>query len=48
VTDKFMGEFHRQGLAQEFECFGSFKRKFSWKKGDAIPPGQMDGPGGRS
>jgi hypothetical protein len=48
VTDKFMGEFHRQGLAQEFECFGSFKRKFSWKKGDAIPPGQMDGPGARS
>jgi hypothetical protein len=29
ATDKFMGEFHRQGLAQEFECFGSFKRTFS-------------------
>jgi hypothetical protein len=33
VTDKFMGEFHRQGL--------------SWKKGDPIPQGQLDGPGGR-
>ncbi len=47
VTDKFMGEFHRQGLAQEYDCFGSFKRHFSWKKGQAISQGQLDGPGGR-
>lgn len=32
VTDKFMGEFHRQGLAHEFDCVGSFKRKLTWKK----------------
>jgi len=47
VTDRFMGEFHRQGLAREFDCFGSFKRHFSWKKGETIAQDQLDGPGGR-
>jgi hypothetical protein len=47
VTDAFMGEFHRQGLAKEYDCYGSFKRSFSWKKGDPIPQAQLDGPGGR-
>ena len=47
VTDAFMGEFHRQGLAREYDCYGSFKRSFSWKKGDPIPQAQLDGPGGR-
>ena len=47
VTDKFMGEFHRQGLAQEFDCFGSFKRHFSWKKGQPLPKSQLQPSGGR-
>lgn len=47
VTDKFMGEFHRQGLAQEYDCFGSFKRRLTWKKGQSIPVSQMEAPGGR-
>lgn len=47
VTDKFMGEFHRQGLAQEYDCNGSFKRRLTWKKGQAIPAPQLEGPGGR-
>jgi peptidoglycan hydrolase-like protein with peptidoglycan-binding domain len=47
VTDKFMGEFHRQGIAKEYDCVGSFNRHFSWKKGDPIPSAQLDGPGGR-
>ena len=47
ITDAFMGEFHRQGLAKEYDCYGSFKRSFSWKKGDPIPQAQLDGPGGR-
>ena len=47
VTDAFMGEFHRQGLAREYDCHGSFKRSFSWKKGDAISQAQLQGPGGR-
>jgi hypothetical protein len=32
VTDKFMGEFHREGLAHEFDCVGTLKRRFTWKK----------------
>jgi hypothetical protein len=45
ITDHFMGEFHRQGLAQEFDCFGSFKRSFTWKTGGAISPAQLDAGG---
>ncbi len=30
VTDKFMGTFHRQGLAKEFNCFGSIKLTKAW------------------
>jgi hypothetical protein len=40
ITDRFMGEFHRQGLAQEFDCMGSFKRRFTWTAGSSIPGGQ--------
>lgn len=47
ITDAFMGEFHREGLAQEFDCNGAFKRHFTWRKGDVIPPAQLDSPGGR-
>ncbi len=41
ITDHFMGEFHRQGLAQEFNMYGSFKRKLSWEKGQSIPANQI-------
>jgi hypothetical protein len=47
VTDEFMGEFHRQGLAQEFDCVGSFRRSFSWKAGTPIASGQLHTPGER-
>jgi len=47
VTDRFMGEFHRQGLAQEYDCRGSFKRRLTWKKGQIIPGSQLTAPGGR-
>jgi hypothetical protein len=47
VTDEFIGEFHRQGLAQEFDCVGSFRRSFSWKAGTPIASGQMHAPGER-
>ncbi|WP_417196232.1 RHS repeat domain-containing protein [Akkermansia sp.] len=33
VTDEFMGEFHRQGLAREFDMRGSVKKTVKWKKG---------------
>ncbi len=49
VTDHFMGEFHRQGLAQEFDCVGAFRRKLAWKVGERISRSQMDPPAaGRS
>jgi hypothetical protein len=47
ITDEFMGEFHRQGLAQEFDCHGSIKRQFTWQAGQAIPPSQFARPSGR-
>jgi hypothetical protein len=30
ITDEFMGEFHRQGLAREFDCFGEVRRSVKW------------------
>jgi len=30
ITDKFMGEFHRQGLAREFDMEGSIKAAIEW------------------
>ncbi|HEY8945831.1 MAG TPA: hypothetical protein VIM73_16295, partial [Polyangiaceae bacterium] len=47
ITDHFMGEFHRQGLAQEFDCTGVFRRRFAWKAGERIPASQMHGTGSR-
>lgn len=47
ITDKFMGEFHRQGLAQEYDEIGMIKRQFSWKQGQTIPPQQYARSGGR-
>ena len=38
ITDKFMGEFHRQGLAQEFDCVGSIKHTYTWTVAAAVPP----------
>ena len=38
ITDEFMGTFHRQGLAQEFDCDGSVDREFTWGETTAIPP----------
>ena len=47
ITDEFMGSFHRQGLAREYDAVGLIKRKFSWKQGQAIPPEQYNRRGGR-
>ena len=44
ITDQFMGEFHRQGLAREFDCVGSVRRTFSWKQGDEISSTQFFSP----
>jgi RHS repeat-associated protein len=34
ITDKIMGDFHRQALAKEFDMVGSIKKKVSWRLGD--------------
>lgn len=39
VTDEFMGEFHRQGLAKEFDCHGKIARRFTWE--GAATPGEQ-------
>ena len=44
ITDHFMGEFHRQGLAREFDCIGSVRRRFTWKQGEDISNGQLTAP----
>ncbi|MCC7342932.1 MAG: peptidoglycan-binding protein [Bryobacterales bacterium] len=48
ITDAFMGEFHKQGLAREYDEIGSLRRTFQWKHGGLIPPGQFNAPGSRS
>jgi RHS repeat-associated protein len=47
VTDAFMGDFHRQGLAREFDMRGSIKKTAKWKKGQApqITDGWASGGG---
>jgi hypothetical protein len=47
ITDEFMGEFHLQGLAMEFNQVGHVKRNLKWNRGGAIPPHQLDAPGWR-
>lgn len=41
ITDEFMGEFHRQGLAREFDCHGSIRRHLVWSPGVKPPTDQV-------
>ena len=45
ITDEYMGEFHRQGLAREYDCFGSARRQLRWEHGQPIPRPQLNAPG---
>jgi len=47
ITDEFMGEFHLQGLAKEYDEIGMIKRKFTWKQGERLPEIQFEPIGGR-
>lgn len=31
ISDDFMGKFHKQGVAREYEVFGNLPLKFTWK-----------------
>lgn len=42
ITDEFMGEFHRCGLAREFDMHGVVRRHFRWNE-DAPPVGVDSG-----
>jgi peptidoglycan hydrolase-like protein with peptidoglycan-binding domain len=44
ITDEFMGEFHRQGLAREFDCWGSCQRQFKWSHGESITQTMLTAP----
>lgn len=46
ISDIFMGDFHRQRLAKEYNEIGSFKRNFNWKQGEPIAAEQVM-PGSR-
>jgi peptidoglycan hydrolase-like protein with peptidoglycan-binding domain len=41
VTDDFMAEFHRQGLAKEFDLSGTVRRNLRWRHGYPIPSHQV-------
>jgi hypothetical protein len=30
VTDEFMGRMHREGLAREYNCYGTLRKRFEW------------------
>jgi LysM repeat protein len=42
VTDHTMGEFHRQGMAKEFNCYGETTATFAWTHGGT--PQQTSAP----
>lgn len=49
ITDEFMGRFHREGLAREFDMYGSYKQTVVWGNPTAAPANsaQQGGRGGR-
>ena len=46
ITDGYMGELHRQGLAREFDCVGSVRRKLTWRKLQPPSRQQLTTPAG--
>lgn len=49
ITDEFMGRFHREGLAREFDMYGSYRQTVRWGNPTAAPAsaGQSGGRSGR-
>lgn len=44
ITDNLMGEFHKQGLAHEYDAVGVVRRHLIWREGQPIPDAQMKIP----
>lgn len=47
ITDKFMGRMHREGMAREYNCYGSMKKRFTWGAPTAAARGAGGSGGGR-
>ncbi|HLM60829.1 MAG TPA: hypothetical protein VK308_08500 [Pyrinomonadaceae bacterium] len=48
ITDEFMARFHREGLAKEFDMYGSYKKTVTWGHPTSVPAaGGSGGRGGR-
>lgn len=43
ITDAFMGRMHREGIAREYNCYGSFARIVNWGAPSAVPPPSTGG-----
>ncbi len=41
IPDRWLGEFHLQGMAMEYVTRGSLHRNFKWKKNHSIPSNQF-------
>ena len=48
ITDEFMGRFHREGLAKEFNMYGSYKKTVNWGHLSNSPTGRRESGGRRS
>lgn len=44
ITDEFMAEFHRQGLAREFDCWGKCRRFYNWLQGEKLRDSLFSAP----
>ena len=44
ITDEAMARFHREGLAQEFDCWGSVRRNVVWTGAMPVAPVAPAGP----
>jgi hypothetical protein len=42
ITDRFMGDFHRAGLAREFDMRGTIQRRLLWRAGEFTSPPNLD------
>jgi len=47
ITDEFMGRMHREGIAKEFNCYGSVTRSETWGAPVVVPGAPSDGGRGR-
>lgn len=48
IADSRLGEFHRQGLAREYDCVGSVYRSFAWEGNTAeVPDAKITSKQGR-